>query len=182
MLKELKTIVFLVSLLLKLTAGAQQGIVLKPLETDSTKVILQREGEYRQLISGQLPHEFYLQNPEFTKFDFQSNFKSDYAFSLTRYFSLGNPETGFSLGPSASFISPYFGNATIISQGAYQLGNRFTFGGFNYGVNSPLRAPLPGPFGKFDNYGSTIFMQYKVSKNFKIETRINVQQGGHPGF
>jgi hypothetical protein len=81
------------------------------------------------------------------------------------------------------FFSPFYQNGMVLSEGAYNFGGKFTFGGFSYGTNSVMSAPLPNQMNKFDNYGSTLFMQYKVSKNFKIETRVNINQGGgYPGF
>ena len=79
--------------------------------------------------------------------------------------------------------SPFYQNGTILSQAAYQLSDKFTMGGYSYGTNSIFAAPNANPrANKFNNYGSTLYMQYKVSKNFKIETRVNVSQGGGPGY
>ncbi len=178
-----KYTVLLTSLIVFVHCFAQQEIILPSLETDTTTFELQRKAEYRQLITGQIPGELMIHQLEFPKFDFKNNFKSDYAFSFNKFFSGGIPFNGFSLGPTIPYFSPFYGNATILSQGAYQLNNKFAIGGYSYGVNSPFSAPLPNSFEPFDRYGSTFFMQYKVGKNFKIETRVNVSQGnGHPGF
>lgn len=181
-MKAVYNLILSLSMFVSVTGFAQQGIMLKPLETDTAAIELQRQAEYRQLVSGQIPGGFMVHQLEFPKFDFKSNFISDYTFNFTRFFSGGLPVNGFSLGSPTTFFSPFYGNATVLSQGVYQLNNRFSMGGYSYGVNSPLSAPLPNAFENFDRYGSTFFMQYKVSKNFKIETRINVSQGGHPGF
>jgi len=99
--------------------------------------------------------------------------------------SLGNYSfTGMSAGSMHSFYNPYYMNASVLSSAAYQLSNKFTFGGFSYGANSMHNPQMPfNANNNFDAYGSTLFMEYKVSKKFKIETRVNIQQGGHhPGF
>ena len=81
-----------------------------------------------------------------------------------------------------SFI-PFFRNGRILSSAEYKMGDRFTFGGFSYGANSIFSVPSFNPVNnKFDIYGSTLFLQYKISKNFKIETRVNVNKGPGPGF
>ena len=66
----------------------------------------------------------------------------------------------------------------ILSEGAYKISNKFTFGGYSYGTN-PMNLPPPMPgMNDFSHYGYTMFMQYKVGKNFKIETRFNISKGG----
>lgn len=178
-----KYTVLLISLIVFVHCFAQQETILPPLKMDTTTFELQRQAEYRQLVAGQIPGELMIHQPEFPKFDFKNNFKSDYVFSFDKFFSGGIPVNVFSLRPTIPYFSPFYGNATMLSQGAYQLNGKFIIGGYSYGVNSPFSAPLPGNFEHFDRYGSTFFMQYKVGKNFKIETRVNVSQGnGHPGF
>ncbi len=91
------------------------------------------------------------------------------------------PETSFMLN------TPFYSNGQIFGGSATQLNDKLIIGGFSYGANSVFSAPLPNQKNSyFDTYGSTMFMQYKVSKNFKIETRVSV---GHnegppppPGF
>ena len=182
-MKAVFTLMFSLFLFVSVTGFAQQGIILKPLEMDTATVELQRQAEYRQLITGQIPDGFMVHQLEFPKFDFKSNFKSDYVFSFNQFFSGGIPVSGFSMGSTIPYFSPYYGNSTLLSQGAYQLNSKFVVGGYSYGVNSPFSAPLPSSFEPFDRYGSTFFMQYKVGKNFKIEKSVNVSQGnGHPGI
>ena len=71
------------------------------------------------------------------------------------------------------------GKATLFNQATYQLSNRLVIGGYNYGVNPPWVAPgLPEGNNRYDFRGASMFMQYKVSKNFRIETHVSVS--GHP--
>jgi hypothetical protein len=177
-----RVLIFFLLLFCWLGAAAQKGIKLMPLEMDSSQIELERQFEYRQLITGQIPDGFMVHRLEFPKFDFKNNFKNDFTLSFNRYFAPGINDFGFSLGPTIPYFSTYYGNTTILSQGAYRLNDKFVFGGYSYGTNSPFSAPLPSNFEPFNRYGSTFFMQYKVGKNFKIETRVNVSQGGHPGF
>lgn len=163
---------------------AQQDMILKPLETDSASIALERQIEYRQLISGISPEGYLNEMPEFPKFEFNSGIDQRYTIGITQGIKSGLADYRyFSAATTSPFFSPFYGNGMILSEGAYQLGNKFVLGGYSYGINSPFFAPMPNSSNKFDRYGSTLYMQYKIGKNFKIETRVNVSQGGvHPGF
>lgn len=173
-------IFWLFVLLAPVSVPAQE--VLMPLATDSASIQLERQIEYRQLVSGQLlPPENII---VFPKFDFNSGIDQRYTIGFTNSLKSHFADYSyFSAATSSPYFSPFYGNGMIFSEGAYQLGSKFVLGGYSYGVNSPFLAPLPNASNKFDRYGSTLYMQYKVGKNFKIETRVNVSQGGiHPGF
>ncbi|HSM48550.1 MAG TPA: hypothetical protein VK872_12085, partial [Draconibacterium sp.] len=118
-------------------------------------------------------------------FDLNTEFAKMYSLNLNLYNFNNMFNSGFSTGMMNPFYSPFYQNGMVLSEGAYKFSDKFTFGGFSYGANSMMSGPpMPTPgMDKFDRYGSTLFMQYKVSKNFKIETRFNVSQGGrYPGF
>lgn len=154
-------------------------------EQDSAQMKLKRQIEYQQLISGNafntnlMDEEIKLQD-----FDFTAEYINRYTLNLNVFPINNYTFSGFSSGMTNSFHSPFYRNGTILSAAAYQLGDKFILGGFSYGANSISSAPFPNQgINNFDSYGSTLFLQYKVSKNFKIETRVNVIQGGqHPGF
>jgi hypothetical protein len=165
-------------------ATAQQENILMPLETDSSQIELEKQIEYRQLISGQFNSDLFPETVKLSGFDLNTEFAKMYSFNFDMYNFNSFPYSGFSTGMNP-FYSPFYQNGMVLSEGAYQFSDKFTFGGFSYGANSMMSgSPMPTPgMDKFDRYGSTLFMQYKVSKNFKIETRFNVSQGGrYPGF
>lgn len=170
--------------LISVKSIAQQGIMMMPLEQDSAQVELGKQIEYRQLISGQMPAELISETIKLPGFNFNDEFSRRYTLNLNMQSFGGIPYTGFSAGSMYPGFSPFYQNGMVLSEAAYKVGDKFTFGGFSYGANSMMSAPLPNQgMNKFDSYGSTIFLQYKVSKNFKIETRVNVNQGGfYPGF
>ncbi len=116
------------------------------------------------------PEMFVLDAPVFDfKPYLQSNWKVEYRNS-TGY----HPEGRFSLG-TPFMISPLFHNGTIFNQAAYSISDKLTLGGNSFGVNSIFTAPLPHPSAnQWETRGASMFMQYKVNKNFKIETRISV--------
>jgi len=177
-----KRLFFISLLFIAFGSFAQQGLQMEFTEQDSVQMQLQRQMEYRQLISGNvLSSDLMDVKIELPDFDFQAEYKNRYTLNLNI-----NPVTHYHFlsGMTSPFHSPFFGNAMVLSAAAYQLGDKFTLGGFSYGANSIFSSPnLNRGMNNFDSYGSTLFMQYKVSKNFKIETRVNVQQRGqHPGF
>ncbi len=154
-------------------------------EQDSAQMKLQRQIEYRQLISGNtFDINFMDKIIELPDFNFQAEYRNRYTLNLNINPITNYSFVGLSSGMTNPFYSPFYGYATVLSAAAYQLGDKFTLGGFSYGTNSIFSSPYPNRgMNNFDSYGSTLFLQYKVSKNFKIETRVNVQQGGqHPGF
>jgi hypothetical protein len=106
-------------------------------------------------------------------FDFkpylQSNWKVEYQNSIGYH-----PEGTFNHG-YPFMVSPFFHNGTIFNQATYSLSDKLKLGGNSFGVNSIHSAPLPHPSSnQWETRGASMFMQYKVNKNFKIETRISV--------
>ena len=83
----------------------------------------------------------------------------------------------FLIFPSISTYFPFSG--TVFNQAIYQATDRLKIGGNSYGINSLLHAPLPsiGP-GNYDYRGMSVFMEYKINKNFRIGGSISVS--GNP--
>ena len=139
--------------------------------------------EYRQLISGSQSSNLLTEKITLPGFNDLLIPDNRYSFNLDFNANKNFAFTGISTGTNTMFYNPYFHNGVVLSEGAYKFGNKFTLGGFSYGANSVFSAPLPNQgFGKFDSYGSTLFMQYNVSKKVKIQTRVNVSQGNYPEF
>jgi len=179
----LKIIIVQVLFILSLVASAQEGLILKPMEQDSAQMAVERQIEYQQLISGQIPNELMLGNIKLPDFDYKTEYSKKYSINSDIYSFNNLPLADFSLGMMSPFYSPFYQNGTVLNAAAYKVGGKFTFGGFSYGMNSMMMPPPVPGINNFNRYGSTMFMQYKVSKNFKIETRVNVSQGGmYPGF
>lgn len=151
-------------------------------EVDSTELEAQRSLEYYQLITGTFANNmmFDLQLPEFNP---EQEYIERYTINLNLVPLQNMVFTSLNTGPFA-MNSPYYYNSEILSAQAFQLNDKLVIGGFSYGANSIMTAPLPNQQGSyFDTYGSTMFMKYKVSKNVSIEGSISVGQRGHgPGF
>jgi len=176
-MKNFKNILFGLLFLISFGSFAQQGIMMMPLEQDSSQIELNKQIEYRQLISGQMPAGLLSEKIILPGFNFKEEYAQRYTLSFNAYSFGSIPASGFSLSSMSPFYSPFYQNGRVFSEAAYKIGDKFTFGGFSYGTN-PMMMPPPAPgINNFNRYGSTMFMQYKVGKNFKIETRVNVSQG-----
>jgi hypothetical protein len=72
-------------------------------------------------------------------------------------------------------VSPFYTNGTIFNQSTYRLSDRVSFGGNSFGAQSVFDAPMMNSsINDMSTKGASVFMQYKVSKNFKVETRVSV--------
>ncbi len=176
---------FLLILFFAMSLGsyAQQGLVMDFGEIDSSEMRLQRNLEYYQLISGSPDGSFLIQDIDLPNLNLQQEFQKRYSVNF-EFLSVDNIiSTGIS---SRHFManSPLSFNGTIFSEQAFQVNDKLIIGGYSYGALPIVGAQNPSPNQSyFGTYGSTMFMQYKVSKNISIETSISVgQQQGPPGF
>lgn len=163
-----------------LSSFAQQGLQMDFGEIDSTEMEMQRNVEYHQFVNGTFGNDFLIQDFKLPKFSLHQIIAPTYTLGLGAF-----QQANYMGGYFGSFTqtSPYYHNTEILSQAAYTLGDKFVVGGFSYGANSMMTAPLPNQQGSyFDTYGSTMFMKYKVSKNVSIETSISVGQNRGVGF
>jgi hypothetical protein len=111
-----------------------------------------------------------LKASQMPKIDFNQrlfNFLQDYSYSINN--PGGSPVySGFSAN------NPFIYNGAVFNQAAYKISNRLTIGGSSYGYNDIYSAPLPNSMNQFNSRGASMFFEYKVSKNIKIETRVSV--------
>lgn len=160
---------------------AQEPLMPVITENDSTSVAAERQLMYYQLLSGTLPLGEFMEPIQLPEFSFQNEmlkrqnfefYSKDMNFNTFAFMTPGR----FGIG-----LSPFLRDETIFSGASYQINDRFTLGGYSFGANSVFSAPFSNQgMNNFDVRGSTMFLKYNVSKNFKIETRINVTQG--PGY
>ncbi len=154
-----------------------------PLEKDSAQVELERQILYRELLSGTLQNGGLVPDLELPKADLNLAISQlHYNFNSKEFFQPENIEY-FNINSIGFVASPFFRNGAIFSGATYKLNDKLQLGGYSFGANSIFSAPMPNQgMNNFDTRGATMFMQYKVSKNFKIETRVSVTQGKGPGF
>jgi hypothetical protein len=86
----------------------------------------------------------------------------------------------FAYFPSGYFLTPFSGTGMIFNQATWKASQKLTVGGSSFGISDPFRAPLPfaGP-GQYPNRGMSVFMEYKVGKNFRIGGGVSVS-GNQP--
>ncbi len=174
----MKKLLFFILVFYSAGAFAQEGLT--PLSTtpDSTGLEAEKQLMLYQLLHGNLNSELFTEPLQLPEFNFKTELMNRWDYNIPN--SVFHP-FGFSSfvpGSLGFSPSPFIRNAAIFSAGKYQLSDKFSVGGFSYGANSIFSAPLPNQgINNFNTHGATMFMQYKVSKNFKIETHINVQQG-----
>ena len=86
-----------------------------------------------------------------------------------------------SFSTAGYIISPFYTNGTIFNQSTYRLSDRVSFGGNSFGTQSVFDAPrMNSSINDMSTKGASMFMQYKVSKNFKVETRVSVTNHKSP--
>jgi len=80
-----------------------------------------------------------------------------------------------SFSTNGLIISPFYNNATIFNQETYRLSDKFSFGGNSFGAQSVFDIPkINSSINEMSTKGASMFMQYKISKNLKVETRVSV--------
>jgi hypothetical protein len=93
---------------------------------------------------------------------------------LKKYLNYSKSSTG-SFSTVGYIVSPFYTNGTIFNQSTYRLSDRVSFGGNSFGTQSVFDAPrMNSSINDMSTKGASMFMQYKVSKNFKVETRVSV--------
>ncbi len=99
---------------------------------------------------------------------------------LKKYLNFTKSSTG-ALTASGFIISPFYTNGVVFNQSTYRLGDKFSFGGNSFGAQSVFDRPELNPaIQNMSTKGASMFMQYKASKNFKVETRVSVSTHKSP--
>jgi len=81
----------------------------------------------------------------------------------------------YSTGPSFNFAFP-FGH--IFNQSSYQVNNRLLIGGNSFGARSVFEPPkMNSTIQDMSIKGASMFIQYKVSDNLKVQTRVSISNG-----
>lgn len=85
--------------------------------------------------------------------------------------------TAYSVGFSNHSI---FSFGHVFNQSAYQLIDRLMIGGNSFGARSIFEAPkLNSSIHDMSIKGASMFMEYKVTDKFKVQTRVSVSNGNN---
>jgi hypothetical protein len=79
---------------------------------------------------------------------------------------------------SGTSFNPVYPFGTIFNQSIYRLNDRLMIGGNSFGAQSVFDPPkLNSSIQDMSIKGASMFMQYKVSDHFKVETRVSISNG-----
>jgi hypothetical protein len=126
-------------------------------------------------ISTELPFEF---NPIFDNQKLLPDFTKKLGLNEARAFPYVYSQS-FTNADLA--LNPFYVNGFVYNHASYRLNDRFSLGGSSYGMNSifdPMK--INSGIQQMDFRGATMFMQYKVSKNIRVETRVNISNHQTP--
>ena len=172
----LKPFVLFFSVLLSLNSLSQELLMPETDKQDTARLKIERQIMYQQMLSGISPAGEKVETWQLPDFNLKGELLNRWSYNLpgfSDFYHYHNLLIG-----SPVLADPFLRNGTLLSKGSYQLGDNLKVGGYSYGGNSVFSAPFPNQeINNYDFRGSAFFLQYKVSKNFKIETRVNVQQG-----
>lgn len=179
--ENVRKLLILFLIIFSLAATAQEGLapLMTEPEPDSVQLAAERQMMYQQLINGTLETNLFAEPLQLPALDFNSAIAERLNMNYSGYTFNSGSFGQFYPGAFGFHPSPFVHSGSVFSAGEYKFSDKFKIGGFSYGANSVFSAPLPnqGLNNNYDFRGATMFMQYKVSKNFKIETSVNVQQG-----
>ena len=84
----------------------------------------------------------------------------------------------YSYSFAESSFNPVFPFGRVFNQSAYRLNDRLLIGGNSYGAQSVFDRPkMNSTIQDMSLKGASMFMQYKVSDHFKVQTRISITNG-----
>jgi hypothetical protein len=86
-----------------------------------------------------------------------------------------SPVTSFSYYSSGFSFNPFFTSGQVFNQSTYRLNDHFSIGGNSFGAQSIFDQPKMNPtIQEMSVKGASMFIQYKVSDKFKVETRVSI--------
>ena len=176
-----KKLIFILFIFSGFGLSAQELMLPELPDEDSLYLEPERQFIYEPLISGGLFLDEIKRPVQAYQFDLAGELSKRWSFDVSEHMNGFWQESMFFNRHAGIVPSAFMRDGVVLSGASYKLNNRFSMGGYSFGGNSVFTAPFPNQgFNQFDVRGSTIFMQYNISKKFKIETRINVTQG--PGY
>ena len=107
---------------------------------------------------------------------------TDYTKNLGFLKSLNTPNVSSEAFSINGFgLSPFYSGGVVFNQSSYRMNDRLSFGGNSFGAQSIFDQPqMNSSMQNMSTRGASVFMQYKVSKNFKVETRVSISNHQSP--
>jgi hypothetical protein len=173
----MKRLFFIIFHLIFITATAQESLMpMLPekdsLITDDDQLFMDNSPISEENLSFELTESLLLPD-----FNFKKELASRWRYNINGLSSYPWDINIIDMGIYGFPFYPVTFNGVILSEGSYRINDRFTIGGYSFGANRLLSAPVTVQGNNNFNFrGSTLFFKYKVSDKFKIETRFNVTQ------
>lgn len=90
-------------------------------------------------------------------------------------------EPGFSSYSTGFSIHPFFSSVQVFNQSTYRLNDHFSFGGNSFGAQSVFDQPkINQTIQDMSTKGASMFIEYKVSDKFKVQTRVSISNHSTP--
>jgi len=173
-------VLLIISSCAMLIASAQEEIVLDSIQKSQIELIAAPSNMDMPVLFGDSysTNKISLIDP----FLFHQPLLTDYTKNLGFLKSLNTPNVSSEAFSINGFgLSPYYSNAAIFNQATYRLNDRLSFGGNSFGAHSVFNQPsMNSSMQNMSTKGASMFMQYKVSKNFKVETRVSISNHQSP--
>ncbi|NOY95583.1 MAG: hypothetical protein GXO81_04255 [Chlorobi bacterium] len=180
-MRRLVILLFIVNLSIAVNAQGLMELPLPPIDTTKAEAI---DIGIRMMPGQLLPSNILLSKEPFPsklvfpKADFNNLNAGRWQIDYSGLLNQGNQ---FNAPGYFTTINPFIRSGIIFNQARYEISEKFTLGGNSFGANSIFSAPLPNQGNtNFDYRGASMFMQYKISKNVKIETRVSVTSRPRP--
>lgn len=167
-------------LLFCLKSHAQEPLMPLIPDQDTLPAATERSIIFDPPLTGVPPLDDWMKLASDINFDF-NNLKFTQYQRISSIFMTRGGATDFIFRPGIERPGSLFLNETVLSGSVFKLNNRFSVGGYSFGANVPWNGSLSNrELNQFDFRGSTLFMEYHISKNFRIGTQMHIIQG--PGF
>ncbi len=106
----------------------------------------------------------------------------DYSKNLdfSKYLNFGKLITEtYSFSPAG--FTPFLHTANVFNQAAFRINDHFSIGGNSFGAQSVFDKPRLNPdIQDMSIKGASLFMEYKISKNVKVGTRVSISNHSNP--
>lgn len=173
-------VLLIISSCAMLIASAQEEIVLDSIQKSQIELIAAPSNMDMPVLFGDSysTNKISLIDP----FLFHQPLLTDYTKNLGFLKSLNTPNVSSEAFSINGFgLSPFYSSGVVFNQSSYRMNDRLTFGGNSFGAQSVFEPPrMNSSMQNMSTKGASMFMQYKVSKNFKVETRVSISNHQSP--
>ncbi len=173
-------VLLIISSCAMLIASAQEEIVFDSIQKSQIELIAAPSNMVMPVLFGDSysTNKISLIDP----FLFHQPLLTDYRKNLGFLKSLNTPNVSSEAFSISGFgFSPLYSGGVVFNQSSYRMNDRLTFGGNSFGAQSVFDQPrMNSSMQNMSTKGASVFMQYKVSKNFKVETRVSISNHQSP--